>query len=85
MTEKALAELEWLMTEMLAWAEARGEELYQLRAEMARLREGCQYALSYFEHTWKEMNEHPASHYADYVDELRAALSDTADDKEMEE
>jgi len=51
------------------------ERAEQLQAEVARLRGVCQYALSYFEHTWKEVDEHPASHYADYVYELRAALS----------
>ena len=39
MREETLSELERLLTEMLAWAETRGEELYQLHAEVARLRQ----------------------------------------------
>ena len=39
MDEETLSELERLLTEMLAWAEARGEEFYRLQVENAEQRE----------------------------------------------
>lgn len=50
----------------------------KLTAELGRqntlLRDALTLALSYFEGHWADTNNHPASHYADYVHEIKAAL-----------
>lgn len=46
----------------------------QLEAENAKLRGACEMALAYFVAIWQALNNHPASHYADYVRDLRDAL-----------
>ena len=43
-------------------------------AEIKKLRDACELALSYFEAMWKWAGNHPASEYADYVEDLREAL-----------
>ena len=46
-------------------------------ADVARLREACEFALSYAKGEWDAVNRHPGSHHAEYVSVLSNALFDT--------
>lgn len=57
------------------------DENEKLTAENGRLREmnqdlldGCKDALSYFQAVWQETNNHPASHWAAYVLDLKEVI-----------
>lgn len=43
-------------------------------AEIKKLRDACELALSYLGAMWEETGKHPASHYAVLVEELTEAL-----------
>lgn len=66
------------MTDAIKQTEYDLSRYEKLAAELGRqntlLRESLVLALSYFEGHWADTNNHPASHYADYVHDIKAAL-----------